>query len=127
MLAARFTAVVVLPTPPFWLAIATTLPIDLEATAEVGRNGAGFSPSPVIRRFGSEPSSGERPFARHPCAPRESLRRRRHLAEDVQVAIARALERRDLDNGLDHQTQTLRRTRPSRLFVLGAPALPGDE
>src|SRR5215218_3089883 len=29
MLAARFTAVVVFPTPPFWLATASTLPIEL--------------------------------------------------------------------------------------------------
>src|SRR4051794_29261938 len=37
--AARLTAVVVLPTPPFWLAIAKTVPIDCVLTVLVGAVG----------------------------------------------------------------------------------------
>src|SRR5215212_3046073 len=39
MLAPRLTAVVVLPTPPFWFVTARTVPIEVEATARTGRKG----------------------------------------------------------------------------------------
>src|SRR5215210_9526774 len=39
MLAPRLTAVVVLPTPPFWFATARTVPIGAEPTVQLGRKG----------------------------------------------------------------------------------------
>src|SRR5918995_5639879 len=39
MLAPRLTAVVVLPTPPFWFVTATTVPIGAEPTVRIGRKG----------------------------------------------------------------------------------------
>src|SRR5688572_9749156 len=64
MQAATWTAVVVLPTPPFWFAIAYTVPI--RATTLAG----GPADKGALRC--------------HPGASREALRRRRHLPEDVQ-------------------------------------------
>src|SRR5690242_19454800 len=67
MQAPTLTAVVVLPTPPFWLATAYTVPIACKLA--------------------------ERALARRSRASREARGRRRHLLEHVEVAVAGARKR----------------------------------
>src|SRR5688500_659531 len=103
MLAPRLTAVVVLPTPPFWFATARTVPIGVESTVWIGRKvvrgrtGGSFlathaQASCLGVRRGTQSRTlvgrlGERALSGHPRAARELGRRGRDLAEHVQVAV----------------------------------------
>src|SRR5918999_3939462 len=97
MEAPRLTAVVVLPTPPFWFATARTLPIQVFKL----RGGAVGSASVV----GSVPNGvvlpTQRPLRRHPRPPRKPLGRGRDLAEHVEMTVTGPGERLDRTNVLE--------------------------
>src|SRR5262245_30634066 len=79
MHAARFTAVVVLPTPPFWFAIAYTAPIAASvASAPANRTGE----SRKMRV-----SASARALLRHPGAARQVGGGRAGLADQVQMPM----------------------------------------
>src|SRR5271170_6656095 len=77
MHAPTFTAVVVLPTPPFWLAIAYTVPTTCKL-------------APITVR--GVPAGPQRALAGHPGAPREPLRGVCNLQIQVQVVVGGPLE-----------------------------------
>ena len=100
MHAATFTAVVVLPTPPFWLAIAYTVPIARKLAPIATRLRGG--PAVFVRASGA-------------CAPCPAGKPRRGLGdllEDVQMVVVRALERLDAADLQQSQAQLARPRRP---------------
>ena len=110
------TAVVVLPTPPFWFAIAYTEPIR-RPTLPIAHDG----PRASTRR-------AERALLRHSRAARQVRRGGAALSDHVEVAVARARvgahaagSRRAPSRG------ALAARSSSRLLVGAAPALPGDQ
>src|ERR671914_684807 len=99
MEAPRLTAVVVLPTPPFWFATARTLPMRGSKYVAVRSEGHAlfvrFRTARSCMRLrramkGGRPCrrSPQGPLRRHPGPPRKPLRRGRDLAKDIQAAIA---------------------------------------
>src|SRR3981081_2856140 len=89
MHAPTLTAVVVLPTPPFWFATAYTVPIAVEASAARGQ-------TPALSALGAPrwPSrprgSPQRASVGHARPPREARRSRSHLPVEVKMAGCRA-------------------------------------
>src|SRR5450756_1541428 len=83
--AARLTAVVVLPTPPFWLVTAMTRVTGL------------LSRGTDTSRWGGGASAGQRPLDRESLPPRQTLRRGRDLLVDCahRVVEGRAGQRYD--------------------------------
>src|SRR5262245_51731235 len=105
MHAPTFTAVVVFPTPPFWLAIAYTVDTDRKLPPIAVRRGL---PTARPRRGRSSASShadagpkamgrsaAERPLACNPRPPGEPSRGLAKLQIHVQVVLAGASERLD--------------------------------
>src|ERR1700730_15599488 len=88
MHAARLTAVVVLPTPPFWLAIAYTVPMIARklAAAAVGAGpGPGARSDTLASRYATE-----RALNRHPRSAWKPIRGFAHLRHQVEVSVLSA-------------------------------------
>src|SRR5687767_11511212 len=85
MHAATFTAVVVLPTPPFWFAIAYTVPIG-EPRYRRGRSDGCGGSGPNHRRW--TPSGGcQWPFAGHSRTTGKTCRSIHNLRVHVEMAL----------------------------------------
>src|SRR5271165_6149753 len=106
MHAPTFTAVVVLPTPPFWLAIAYTVPTSCKL-------------APItVRGF------AQRPLAGHAGAPREAPGRIPHLQVQVQVMVRGALEGSHGTHLDAPQAELAGRPQGGLLLILRPPASP---
>ena len=139
MLAPRLTAVVVLPTPPFWFATATTVPTRLNLRfRSVGKVFGGERPCPLAANGGIEarPVQGLVDFApgwavtQTPCRRRPKCyargrfraiparrgkrsRRGRDLAVDVQMAVLGGRIRLHRDHLLHRHAHLLRGSAPA--------------
>src|SRR5919206_1474355 len=113
MQAATLTAVVVFPTPPFWLAIAYTVPMEATtlATRTVGRGLA----------------ASERPLERHSGAARKAIGGGRDLADEYERRRAGAWIRLDRAD-LRRREAQVRGCEPAGLGLGGIEVpLPGHE
>src|SRR5215207_517375 len=110
------TAVVVFPTPPFWLAIARTTPISFASSVLV-RDRA----NRCLRSFASE-----RALSRHSQPARQPLRRGAILTKQVDVSIAAGRIRLDRPHLRRFHRQPLGRAHRGRLLLRIAGSLPGE-
>src|ERR687896_378422 len=123
MEAPRLTAVVVLPTPPFWFATARTLPMP----------GLKLRGGPVGRAsvIGSAPNGvvlpTQRTLHRHPGPPRKALGRGRHLAKHVEMAVAGPREGLDRPNVIERHPHLGCGPLPQTQFAGANPPLPGNQ
>src|SRR6185437_9413767 len=105
MHALTFSAVVVLPTPPFWFAIAYTVAIGCKLAAHAVRAADPRGNFRIVRPL----SGAEWSLACDPRPARESLGRCARLHPDVQVTVGGRCERTHAADLRQLKTQQARR------------------
>ena len=121
MQAATFTAVVVFPTPPFWFAMAYTVPMTALDASDVG---GGARPGRARQR--SSPC-GQRAFCCDSRPAREIRRRGRDLPIDVQRPPLGARKGRHGLHPVRLESQSRRGREPVRGLLIADEALPRDQ
>src|SRR3954447_2692715 len=110
------TAVVVLPTPPFWLATAYTEPIRADLTEW-----------PSAQTRAATGLCTQRALLRHPRAPRQLVRRGAAFSQHVQMAVPRARVRPHPADVFGLHRQFPGDAGELSLLIRVAAALPGHE